>query len=593
MNGQPIACVAQPDGVRLCHGNGVKDADFRLKSFDGTPLSVYITLPPVPSSGPDGNYPVVVLSHGWGAPTTGLDDTQFGGPTARMWALDGYATVQLHARGWGNSCGLLESRFVSPAECLSAYIHRVDYRYEVRDAQHVVGLLVDAGIADRNRIGAQGESYGGGTSLALATLNDRVMNTDGKIVPWTSPKGTPLHIAAAAPFAGWSDSIYSTSPNGWVLDTQAVVPDPAKWPVGVQKATISRGLFSVGSSGAYLPPIGAEYDFVMGFAIATAGEPYTQPMVQPMLEAQARYNSPLYLLAGAYGMPSREPAPLFFGHGFTDDIFWADQVTQYYNVLKSRYPNAAAELFFGDIGHQRAQNKQADLVMMATRIKTFFDHYVKGTGPKPGLGVTALTQTCPKDAPSGGPYTAASWAALHPGVVRFTSKPSQTILSTGGDKKASLAFDTVYGGLSCTQAPAASPEPGVATYRLPTPTGSGYTLLGSPTVTVDLKVTGEYAYIAARLVDVDPATNTKTLVSRGVYRIDPKAPASRPTFQLSANGWRFAPGHFPQLELLGQDAPFLRPSNGTFSIAVSNLELKLPVHEAPGGAGTPEEVGKP
>ncbi len=60
----------------------------------------------------------------------------------------------------------------------------------------------------------------------------------------------------------------------------------------------------------------------------------------------------------------------------------------------------------------------------------------------------------------------------------------------------------------------------------------------------------------------------------------PEAPNGRQTFQLHANGWHFAPGHIPRLELLGRDAPYARPSNGTFSIAVSNLELRLPVHEA-------------
>ena len=97
----------------------------------------------------------------------------------------------------------------------------------------------------------------------------------------------------------------------------------------------------------------------------------------------------------------------------------------------------------------------------------------------------------------------------------------------------------------------------------------------------DLNVTGEYAYVAARLVDVDPETNAKTLVARGVYRPDPDAPDGRQTFQLHPNGWRFAAGHIPQLELLGQDTPYSRPSNGTFSIEVSNLQLRLPVHEVP------------
>lgn len=112
-------------------------------------------------------------------------------------------------------------------------------------------------------------------------------------------------------------------------------------------------------------------------------------------------------------------------------------------------------------------------------------------------------------------------------------------------------------------------------------------------VTADLQVTGEFAYIAARLLDVDPATNTETLVSRGVYRIAPNASYGRRTFQLAANGWHFAAGHIPELELLGRDAPYLRPSNGSFSIAVSNLELRLPVHEIPGAGGSPTEVRRP
>ena len=55
----------------------------------------------------------------------------------------------------------------------------------------------------------------------------------------------------------------------------------------------------------------------------------------------------------------------------------------------------------------------------------FFDHYLKGTGNAPAAGsVTAFTQTCPAGAPSGGPYTARSWFALHPGAFRFSSSSS-------------------------------------------------------------------------------------------------------------------------------------------------------------------------
>lgn len=579
VRGQPIPCVAQSDGVRVCHGDGIgpKGDDLRLKSFDGTPLALFVTLPPAPATGPDGAYPLVIQSHGWGDPPSGPDDGQYGGPTAHQWAKEGYAVVQLAARGWGNSCGSINSRLLNLPGCMNGYVRRADFRYEIRDAQYAAGLLVDEGIADRNRIGAQGESYGAGTSLALATLNDRVMNADGTMSPWTSPGGIPLHIAAAAPFAGWSDDT-ALAPNGRWLDSQKAATSRTS-PVGVQKMSIGRGLFTVGMQGAYYAQPGGDPDMMMEFALATAGEPYEKPPVQAVLKAGAQFHSSYDLLAGTFGTPRRAPAPLFLANGFTDDVFWADQVLIYYNLLRSLYPTAPVEVLFGDIGHQRAQSKPADLALASSRIHAFLAYYLKDAGPQPAIDVTALTQTCPKSAPSGGPYTAATWAELHPGMVGFNSKPTQTILSTGGDPKVSKAFDPVSGGLSCTPAPAADEGRGVATYRLPTPTGSGYTLLGSPTVTADLRVTGEFAYIAGRLVDVDPATNTKTLVARGAYRIDPKAPNGRQTFQLSANGWHFAPGHIPELELLGRDAPFLRPSNGVFSIAVSNLELRLPVHE--------------
>jgi hypothetical protein len=209
------------------------------------------------------------------------------------------------------------------------------------------------------------------------------------------------------------------------------------------------------------------------------------------------------------------------------------------------------------------------------------------------MGVTALTQTCPRSSPSGGPYHAATWAALHPGEVDYISKPIQTILSTAGNQTVSNTFEPVFGGGACATVSATDQGTGVATYRLPAATGSGYTLLGSPTVIADLNVTGKFAYIAARLFDVDPATNTESLVARGVYRIDSNAPDGLQVFQLHPGAWHVAAGHVSKLELLGQDAPYVRPSNGVFSISVSDLQLRLPVDEVPGAPGTPRVVKKP
>ncbi len=75
-----------------------------------------------------------------------------------------------------------------------------------------------------------------------------------------------------------------------------------------------------------------------------------------------------------------------------------------------------------------------------------------------------------------------------------------------------------------------------------------------------------------------------------MYRLDSSAPDGVQVFQLHPGAWHFAAGHIPKLELLGQDSPYVRTSNGQFSISVSDLQLRLPVHEAPGsvpGVGAP------
>jgi hypothetical protein len=82
------------------------------------------------------------------------------------------------------------------------------------------------------------------------------------------------------------------------------------------------------------------------------------------------------------------------------------------------------------------------------------------------------------------------------------------------------------------------------------------------------------------LWDVAPDGSSQTLVARGTYR--PSGTGTE-VWQLHANGWRFAAGHVPKLELLGADAPYTRVSTGAFSVSVGQLELRLPTHDAPGG----------
>ena len=598
VSGSAIPCTTQADGTRVCQGDFSSSGgpDTRLASFDGTPLALYVILPPAPASGNDGNYPLVVQSHGWGGQAGGPSDTQYGGPTADAWAKDGYAVLQLTARGFGDSCGSAASRLADPTGCADGYIRLDDDRYEVRDVQNAIGLLVDDGIADAARIGVTGESYGGGVSLALATLRDRVMNADGSVSPWRSPAGTPLRIAAAAPVIPWSDLVYSLIPNGRTLDYQVASPTTDLSPIGVEKQSFVSGLYALGSlSGFYAPPgLNSQADLTTWFASLNAGEPYDGNAEDEAIAAQiAQYHSSYYLLDGAYGVTPEAPPPLLIANGFTDDLFPVDEALRYYNLERAKYPSDWISLFDFDGGHQRGQNKAADSTLLSDQIEEFLKFFLKVPAGNPRAfpaSATALTQTCPKTATSGGPFTAPTWAALHPGEVDFDSTAAQTVTSGAGSPTVAQAVDPITGPGACATATATDQGSGVATYRLPAATGSGYTLLGSPAVIATLSLSGTFPELAARLWDVDPASNTETLVARGLYRV---TASGAQVFQLHPGAWHFAAGHIPKLELLGQDSPYGRTSNGQFSIAVSDLELRLPVHEVPGAPGTPAAVTSP
>src|SRR5436305_523135 len=283
VSGQPIACAAESDGTRVCHGDdgGATGPDRRLKSFDGVPLEVYVILPPAPRTGADGNYPLIVQSHGWAGSAAGLNSGGvYLGPGAHDWATRGYAVLQLTARGFGDSCGRAARSVETPAHyaatCSKGYVRLDDERVEARDVQTAVGLLVDSGIVDPSAIGVTGPSYGGGVSLELATLKDRVMNADGSLSPWRSPAGKPLRVTAAAPVIPWSDLVYSLEPNGRTLDYRLTGAGDDLSPVGVEKQSFEGGLYALGQAAGYYsaPGTGPRADLTTWYRTTNAGEPF-------------------------------------------------------------------------------------------------------------------------------------------------------------------------------------------------------------------------------------------------------------------------------------------------------------------------------
>ncbi len=592
-----ITCTVATDDVRECGNSAPRST---AASWDGTPIDVNIAFPP--ASGTDGDYPLIIVGHGYGGSKIG-----FGAPDStdglRHFTSQGYAVFSMTDRGFHESCGSDASITAGGAACDNGYIHLMDDRYEVRDAQFLVGELADEGLADGQRIGATGGSYGGGLSLQLGTLKDRVMMPDGSLVAWTSPVDhIPMRIAGAAPNIPWSDLAYSLTPNGRQARLRGRPglhrEDGHREGVVQQRAlpvVVTLGAGKYCGQAPYPSPctdFGA--DVTAWKTRIEQGEPYDgDPNAQAVLnEIQAHHS-------GYYIDHSEPPAPLMISNGFDDDLFPADEAIGYYNRIRSQYPDAPISMFFGDFGHQRSLNKDADSQALDAAQIAWLNFYVKGAGSQPFQGVTAYTLTCPpagdptppRDFPSGGPFQAGSWAGLEHGVVRLRDGATKTISATGGSASVDTTFDPVRngvsGGTACDTAPA-DDLPGVATYRAPAAQGSGYTLLGSATVVATIASPEANNELAARLLDVAP-DGTETLVARQLYR--PDVGTSRQVFQLHPSGHLFAAGHVAKLELLPKDAgggslnSYGRPANGQGDITVSNLDLRLPVAEGPGAAG--------
>ena len=366
--GSDVSCVTQPqaDGsIRLCSGP--------THTWDGTKIDVNVTLPAAPASGTDGPYPTIGYFHGWGG--SKIYDSR-----TKNWAQHGYAVFSMSDRGWGNSCGGQDPDRTTQ-QCSNGYIHLMDDRYEVRDAQYLLSLLADEGVTQPTKIGVTGSSYGGGISMALAALKDRIMLPDGSLSPWRSPGGLSMRIAAAAPDIPWTDLAYSLMPNGRTLDYVADAPYGSR--VGVEKQSFVAGLYALGqASGNYAAPgQDPQADLTSWFALINAGEPYdTNPETASILNQITTYHSSYYI------DHSEAPAPLLISNGWTDDLFPPDEAIRFYNRTRTQYPGAMVDLFFSDAGHQRGQNKAADTAVRQARQDAWFDYFLKGQGRSPQAG---------------------------------------------------------------------------------------------------------------------------------------------------------------------------------------------------------------
>src|SRR3954449_10603448 len=275
-----VSCATQAanGNVRLCTG--------ATTTWDGATkidLNVVLPPPPGPGMGEEAPYPVIGLFHGWGGEKIGLEDKR-----VQQWAEAGYAVFSMSDRGWGNSCGGSDPARLNPTVCGQGYNHLMDDRYEVHDAQYLISVLADEGVAEPKRIGATGVSYGGGMSMALAALRNRTMEPDGSLVPWESPGGKEMELAAAVPQWPWTDLAYSLMPNGSTLDFEADSPylgPNGNAKIGIEKASFVAGLYGLGLAMSNYSATDSEANLNGWYALINAGEPYdSNPLATGIVE---------------------------------------------------------------------------------------------------------------------------------------------------------------------------------------------------------------------------------------------------------------------------------------------------------------------
>lgn len=560
-----LACshVTTSDNVSYIKCSG------EIPSFDGLGLDTDVSIP----VGVKQASPTLVMLHGWSQDKRYWEAGTVAGDGANTWHWNnvwfvskGWVVVNYTARGFQESCGITDQ----DANCTpNGYTHLADRRFEVRDTQLLLGRLVDAGIADPKQLASTGDSYGGGQSWLLATS-----------LPWQSPDGVPLQLAAAVPKYGWTDLLDSLAPNGRATPA---VDQPAnhETPYGIAKESYATGLWAVGraeANGRYdenPADFGTNLDEQL--QRVQQGEPYdpsTDPALQATVESY-RYRSAFdatdYLAALQAG--TVRPVPLFSIQGWTDPLFPAVQTLQMFRKLTAADPSYPIQMVFGDVGHSNAQNPAWQWQPINTLAYRFLQAHVLGA-----KGLAPTSQAYSFETECGGTAqpapVAGQWDSLAGSRVVLTSAVPAATTSVDANAADGGASDPIANS-GCLTENALTTDPGAAYYSFP---AAGEHLLGLPTVALPYTLAGADATVALKLWDQKP-DGSKTLVSRGDYRLstaagDPAAGVLET--HLYGNDWVFPAGDTIVLQVTQADAPYLRPDNLPSAIAWSGVTLDLP-----------------
>ena len=613
-------------------GHTVEVCTGRVSSFDGTPVHVDVTLPTTayvtPGTTTPAKSPLVVMLSGWSNDVCQFESTSFNGTAVsgckdfisypgyhwnNAWfASQGYVTLTYTPRGWYDSCGRTSSgySYTSDAACKGhtfkdpdcstaknqqSWVHLFDRRWEVRDAQYLSGLIVDAGFVDpashlgvdASRVITTGDSGGGGPTWDLAFSTDKVLegcSTYSSLISevWKSPHGVALHLAAAIPMFTWTDLVDALMNNGRASDGFHGAPADGNRlsPIGVEKQSYLSALYTIGSLYAQYAATGVDPDITTWYSDIIKGEPYNSTTLAPILsEIGGQMRSPFRI-----PVPTTALKPIYAIQGLTDPLFPANQTLTEFNRLKAANAAYPVWAFLGDLGHSYARNPLA-VWQQAHNLSNAWLRAVLASQTPGQMPITVDTVTC-ESGQTLKTYVASTFGSIAASTLSFTNAAAHSTASS----TATTAEGNEAGARGQFCARPLSVDSNQAIYSFAVP--SAATLVAAPVVhvTAAVNLTGTTAELAARLWDVTPGVH-QSLIARSVYRIQSTTGAHTLSlaFELWSNAWQLQCSHQLRLELTQDDAPTWRADTDKAStMSLTNLSLSLPVVA---GAGCPKVTG--
>ena len=494
--------------------------------------------------------PSILMTHGFGLTKDSAEVVN----TARFLARHGYVVLTYTSQGFGNSTG-----------CVSLQSRA----WDVKDARQLITkILAHRSWVTHDRrgpvVGMVGGSYGGGIQANVAE-NDR-------------------RIRAIAPFRTWNTLQYSLDPNNYVSpgDTTGFTHTLAAQ--GVFKKVWTSAFFASGQSqggdgtcasdgaaGGAFPCGGFRSDVCQTFATVSATGDASDT------------DRALLADSSATTQIDKLKVPVLLVQGQSDTLFNLNDAVATYTALRQRH--VPVQMIWNSGGHGGYNSAPGECepfdgqgtartfnhCYLPLRVLQFFDHYLKGTGPRgpgfswfrdwkkyDGTGPTNVYADAPRFPLAGGTVFHLSGSdAL---VTSGAQTGSAMILNPPGGQPAAYTETPNFSGPdSSPQNPAPPQEqPGQFADFTSAPFGQAVTSVGVPELRVTLSHSAPTDLVMfAKVWDVAP-DGSATLIHRlaAPVRI-PSAQLGAPvTIKLLGFAHRFAQGHSVRLTLCTTDQAY-------------------------------------